>query len=234
MYSFDSFVRYSEVGEDKKLTLDGIINYFQDCSTFQSEELQVGVERLEALQRVWVLSSWQIVIDRYPALCEKIRISTWPYQFQGFLGWRNFTMTDGDGKLLAWANSLWTFLDTQTGRPARVPEEIEKAYTLEEKLDMEYASRKVPMPAEGKAGEPFSVQKHHLDTNHHVNNGQYVLMAQEYLPKDFKVGQMRAEYKKQAVLNDVILPKVKEEGDIYTVVLESPEKEVYAAVELRR
>ena len=140
MYSFDSFVRYSEVGEDKKLTLDGIINYFQDCSTFQSEELQVGVERLEALQRVWVLSSWQIVIDRYPALCEKIRISTWPYQFQGFLGWRNFTMTDGDGKLLAWANSLWTFLDTQTGRPARVPEEIEKAYTLEEKLDMEYAS----------------------------------------------------------------------------------------------
>ena len=30
MYSFDSFVRYSEVGEDKKLTLDGIINYFQD------------------------------------------------------------------------------------------------------------------------------------------------------------------------------------------------------------
>ena len=41
MYSFDSFVRYSEVGEDKKLTLDGIINYFQDCSTFQSEELQV-------------------------------------------------------------------------------------------------------------------------------------------------------------------------------------------------
>ena len=45
---------------------------------------------------------------------------------------------------------------------------------------------------------------------------------------------MRAEYKKQAVLNDVILPKVKEEGDIYTVVLESPEKEVYAVVELQK
>ena len=59
-------------------------------------------------------------------------------------------------------------------------------------------------------------------------------MAQEYLPEDFTVGQMRAEYKKQAVLNDVILPKVKEEGDIYTVVLESPEKEVYAVVELQK
>lgn len=234
MYSFDSFVRYSEVGEDKKLTLDGIINYFQDCSTFQSEELQVGVERLEALQRVWVLSSWQIVIDRYPALCEKIRISTWPYQFQGFLGWRNFTMTDGDGKLLAWANSLWTFLDTQTGRPARVPEEIEKAYTLEEKLDMEYASRKVPMPAEGKAGEPFSVQKHHLDTNHHVNNCQYIRMAADHLPEDFKVGQLRAEYKRQAVLDNVIIPEVYMTENKEAVVLNAEDKEPYAVVEFTK
>ena len=93
MYSFDSRVRYSEVGEDKKLTLNGIINYFQDSSTFQSEELHIGVGRLEELKRVWVLSSWQIVVDRYPSLCENIRISTWPYQFQVFLGWRNFTMT---------------------------------------------------------------------------------------------------------------------------------------------
>ena len=232
MYSFDSFVRYSEVGEDKKLTLDGIINYFQDCSTFHSEELQVGVGRLEALQRVWVLSSWQIVIDRYPALCEKIRISTWPYQFQGFLGWRNFTMTDGDGKLLAWANSLWTFLDTQTGRPARVPEEIEKAYTLEEKLDMEYASRKVPMPAEGKAGEPFSVQKHHLDTNHHVNNGQYIQMAREYVPEEFTIRQMRAEYKKSALLGDVIYPVTASGDGRYTIGLCSEAGKPYAVVEL--
>ena len=50
MYSFDSRVRYSEVGEDKKLTLDGIINYFQDSSTFQSEELEIGVDMLEKLQ----------------------------------------------------------------------------------------------------------------------------------------------------------------------------------------
>ena len=45
MYSFNSRVRYSEVGEDKKLTLNGVINYFQDCSTFQSEMLNNGVER---------------------------------------------------------------------------------------------------------------------------------------------------------------------------------------------
>ena len=232
MYSFDSCVRYSEVGEDKKLTLNGMINYFQDCSTFHSEELQVGVGKLEALQRVWVLSSWQIVIDRYPSLCERIRISTWPYQFQGFLGWRNFTMTDGDGRMLAWANSLWTFLDTQTGRPARVPEEIENAYELEERLDMNYASRKLPMPKGGETGDPFAVQKHHLDTNHHVNNGQYIQMAREYVPEDFRICQMRAEYKKSALLGDMIYPVTAFEDGRYTIGLCDELGKPYAVVEL--
>ena len=36
-YSFTSRIRYSEIGEDGCLTLPGLINYFQDCSTFQSE-----------------------------------------------------------------------------------------------------------------------------------------------------------------------------------------------------
>ena len=232
MYSFDSCVRYSEVGEDKKLTLNGMINYFQDCSTFHSEELQVGVGKLEALQRVWVLSSWQIVFDRYPSLCERIRISTWPYQFQGFLGCRNFTMTDGDGRMLAWANSLWTFLDTQTGRPARVPEEIENAYELEERLDMNYASRKLPMPMGGETGDPFAVQKHHLDTNHHVNNGQYIQMAREYVPEDFRIRQMRAEYKKSALLGDMIYPVTAFEDGRYTIGLCDELGKPYAVVEL--
>jgi len=42
-YSFTSRIRYSEIGEDGNLTLPGLINYFQDCSTFQSEAIGEGV-----------------------------------------------------------------------------------------------------------------------------------------------------------------------------------------------
>ena len=111
-----------------------------------------------------------------------------------------------DGKLCRIRRTAcWSFLDTDTGRPARVPEEIERLYVLEEKLDMNYASRKVPMPQNGETGEPFAVQKHHLDTNHHVNNGQYIQMAREYITADFAVRQMRAECKKSALPGDVVL-----------------------------
>lgn len=231
MYSFDSRVRYSEVGENEKLSLNGILNYFQDCSTFQSAELQVGLTELEERHLVWVLSAWQIVVERYPDLCESIRISTWPYSFQGFSGCRNFTLASPDGTLLAWANSLWTLLDTRSGRLTRVPPEIAGAYTLEEKLDMDYAPRKLPLPAGSRPLEPFPVQKHHLDTNHHVNNGQYIQMAREYLPTDFPIRQMRAEYKKSALPGDTIYPMLAEEEGRYTVGLCDDQGKPYTVVE---
>lgn len=44
MYSIKERVRYSETDKSGHLTLTGIVNYFQDCSTFQSEDLGVGME----------------------------------------------------------------------------------------------------------------------------------------------------------------------------------------------
>ena len=68
MYQFKSRVRYSETGVDARLSLMGIMNYMQDCSTFQSEDCGVGLAYLEEKNRAWLLSSWQIQILRRPAL----------------------------------------------------------------------------------------------------------------------------------------------------------------------
>ena len=113
-----------------------------------------------------------------------------------------------------------------------MPEEIENAYELEERLDMNYASRKLPMPKGGETGDPFAVQKHHLDTNHHVNNGQYIQMAREYVPEDFRIRQMRAEYKKSALLGDMIYPVTAFEDGRYTIGLCDELGKPYAVVEL--
>ena len=67
-YSFKGRVRYSETGENGCLTLPGIQDYYQDCCTFQSEEIGQGVAELVNRQRAWELSCWQIVVNRYPKL----------------------------------------------------------------------------------------------------------------------------------------------------------------------
>ena len=233
-YSFESKIRYSELDEDGKLSLNSIINYFQDCSIFHSDTVGRGMEVLAEEHRGWVLSSWQIVIDRYPGLGEEVLIETWPYDFKGFMGYRNFVMKTSEGEMLACANTLWSFLDTDTGIPVKVKPEDEAGYGISEKLQMDYAPRKVAMPKEYREETPFVVQKHHLDTNHHVNNGQYVQMARDFLPEGFIIRQMRAEYKRQAVLNDRIYPKVCIREDLVTAALCSEEGNPYAVIEFMR
>lgn len=231
MYIWDSRVRFSEIGEDKRLTLDGVLNYFQDSSTFQSEDLGNGMEVVEGMHRIWVLNSWQIVVKEYPKVAEKITLGTWPYEFNRFFGSRNFIMYGEDGRVLAYANSLWTYLNSETGRPARVDDEILHLYTLEPKYEMEYAERKISLPDTMENQKQFPVEVYHLDTNHHVNNGQYVKMAGAYLPQGFHIVQMRAEYKKSALLGDVICPRVYKEDTKVIVSLEDEAGAPYAVVE---
>ena len=234
MYKWDSRVRFSEIGEDKRLTLDGILNYFQDSSTFHSEDIGNGMEVVESLQRVWVLSSWQIVVNEYPKIGEHIKLGTWPYDFNRFLGGRNFIMYGDDGRVLAYANSLWTYLNSENGRPARVDDRILELYTLEPKYDMDYADRKIALPEEMTAQNAFPVEVYHLDTNHHVNNGQYVKMAGAYLPHGFEIAQMRAEYKKSALLGDMIYPKVAVETDKVVVSLDDEAGNAFTVVEFTK
>ncbi len=234
MYTFDGRIRYSETDFEGKLTLAALLNYFQDCSTFQSEDLGVGIDYLRERHLVWVTSSWQIVVERYPRLCEPVKIGTAPYEFKGFLGCRNFAMLTADGEYLAKANSLWSLLDTETGKPAAAPEEMKERYGLSKPLEMDYAPRRITVPQSGGDREPIVVKKHHLDTNHHVNNGQYVDIAMEFLEPDFSVRQMRAEYKKQAFLDDILYPYVAEEEDHCVISLNDQAGRPYAVVEFSR
>lgn len=232
MYTFESRIRYSETDSEGKLTMASLINYFQDCSTFQSEELGLGIGYLRGQHLVWVLSSWQIVVDRYPSLCEKVIIGTKPYELKGFLGYRNFAMMDQEGRYLAKANSLWSLLNTDTGHPANIPAVMKERYRLEERLEMEYASRKIAFPGDGVKEEPMVVRPHHLDMNHHVNNQQFIDIALRYLPEGFAVRQVRAEYKKQAFLDDVMVPCVAAGERSCLVSLQDQEGKAYAVVEL--
>ena len=46
-YEFEGKVRYSEIDHRATMTLPALINYFQDCSTFQSEQLGYGMDVLK-------------------------------------------------------------------------------------------------------------------------------------------------------------------------------------------
>lgn len=238
MYTWDARIRFSETDENARLKLTSLVDYFQDCSTFQSEDVGFGVEWLLTHRRVWVVNSWQIDIMRLPHSGERVTVGTVPYDIHGFIGLRNFFMNSPSGERLAIANSVWSYLDIDTGEAIRAPEEMKDAYGLEEKLDMEYLPRKLPFSADDGTGklEPVYVRQEHLDSNGHVNNGQYIrlAMAAAFGDGEPDVARLRAEYKKQAHLGDVLTPAVivSPDGKKSTTALLGEDGASYCTVEV--
>ena len=232
MYSFNSRVRYSEVNSEQEMTLSAVLDYLQDCCIFHAEELKVGVDYLKEQKQAWVLSSWEVIVNRYPKLAEKIFINTWPYDFRNFYGYRNFTITDEHGEILVAANSVWVFMDIEKMRPVKITQHFVDVYHDEMNAMLEYAwsERKIKLAGEAERKEPVAVQKDYIDTNHHMNNSKYVMIAENYLPEQFEIAGVRVEYKKAAVFGDILYPEVATDDKHFIVSLTDEKGTPYAVV----
>lgn len=232
MYKMDARVRYSECGIDNKLRIPAIINYFQDCTTENSEQIGVGHDYLVERNRAWILNSWQVEIMRRPKVGEQIEVGTWATGFKGVFGPRDFCMKTSKGEELARAHSLWVYIDTKNGRPVKPTEEEIAVYEVGEPILMEEVSRKIKMPEGAIKVDTFPVHKYHIDTNAHVNNSKYIELACEALPEEFEVQRLRVEYRKAAVLGDrIVLKRVIEEERIVAELCDE-EDNTYAIVEV--
>lgn len=218
-YEYKTKIRYNEVDKEGFLTPLALIDLFQTTSTFQSEELGNGVSVLQNAHRAWVLSSWQIVMNSMPRFMDDVIIETWSYGIKSALGYRNFALLDADRNMLVAANSLWVFIDTDTGKPVKPSEETIRLYGSDPKIEMDYAPRRITLNESMIQKEPFEVKYYFIDTNNHMNNEKYILAATEYLPENVRIHEIRAEYKKQARLGEVITPMYYADGNTITVAM---------------
>ncbi len=243
MYSFTSRVRYSELAADKKASLVAIINYFQDCCTFESEDGDIGLSWLAQHGTSWMLTGWQIHVVRRPRYCEEIRITTWACGFKYFIGKRSFTITTLDGEVLVYAMSDWAYVNIEKGSPEKnVPDKELEVYgittPIEERFDefgltdyvMKHKDKAVlkgklvlPPLEQMTAEAPITITADNLDTNHHVNNAQYVALAKSVITEEINVRHFRAEIKRQSVLGDTIYPYILREDGKITVLLNDEE-----------
>lgn len=240
-YTYETRVGFSQSGVNHKMTIPAIIDAYQDCSCFHSEDLNIGCGYLEPRNLVWVINYWEVEFYRMPVYPEKITVGTHPYQFKSFMGMRNFFLKDENGEFLSKANSLWVLMDWDKMTPVRPPEEVVEGYTLENKLDMNYGSRKIVVPKEDDneasvditQEEPITIQQLHLDANGHVNNGQYIKIAMAYIPGDIDYKGLRVEYRNQAHLGDCMHPVVYKTDESYIISLNNDEGTPYSIVELK-
>lgn len=241
MYSFSSKVRYSEVGEGGALSPAALLGYLQDGALFQSEELGVGVSHANEVHRRWLLAAWEVRIAELPRFTDEIVVSTWATNFKGLFAHRNFTL-DRAGERLVDADSLWFMYNDDTGRPMRPPVEEVEAYAADLRddrpLDMPPVQRKIDLPGEGVPMPPVAVTQAYIDTNHHVNNAQYVNIALGALSESapgLALGSLRrldVQYCTAARLGDTMYPRIHSFDGGWVVDLADEGGSSYAVVRL--
>ena len=236
MYSFSGRIRYSECDETGRLSLVSMMNYLQDCSTFQSMELGEGLSGLTERGMAWVLANWMIEVDRLPAFGESVTVSTWCYEMSRAHALRNFQIADESGEPIVRADSQWFVFDVARGHATRVPDDQRLYLSEEPRLQMAPLPKRLRTESEGKPAPAHVVTRHDLDTNHHVNNANYVRFATEALFElgvDAPVGRLQVQYRSMAFAGDEIRPVVSPCTNGWDVRLEGTQGVTFAVVRLQ-
>lgn len=245
MYSLEGRVRYSECDEHGNLSLLSMINYLQDCTTFHSEDIGRGVAYMSERGLAWLIAAWQIEISELPRFTDHIQVSTWCHTMARTMAVRNFTITRPDGTELVRADSLWFVYDAKAGRPIRIPADQHVYLSDEPPLDMPPTKRRLPVEGPFVEAPAITVGELHLDTNRHVNNAQYLGMAVNALAEVYgaevagrttDIRRICVQYKRQALLGDIIVPRLHAEGTTCTVDLADEQGDSFSVVriELRK
>ena len=203
MYEMKIRVRYSEVDREGIARLHQILEYFQDCGTFQSEELGLGVEEDQKNHRAWYLIAWNVKIIRHPRMSEYIDVTTQAYKMRGFYGYRRYSII-----------------------------EIADIYVEKDADKTVRINRKISDDGEWKEYEPIEVTKQYLDSNNHVNNTVYALWTEDILPEGACAKEVRIDYRKAAMFKETIQVFVQQQEDIFKVKYIKPDGEIAALVEM--
>lgn len=233
MYTYSKKILFSDIDQGARMSLSGIMNALQDCVNINSESIGKGIDYLLKTRRTWFAINWYIEINRYPKMFEDVLVKTWPYDFTSSMGYRNVIIEDETGQVIVAADSIWTLVDLDSGRPIRITEEDSAGYDLEEKYPIENPGRKIKLPKEFQLLDTVSVKKSDIDYNGHMSNGKYIQLADEYIPVESHPGKIRVEYKSQSRYGELLeIYKASEEDKTIIKIQGKEDGSVKAVVEL--
>lgn len=231
MFEMDIKVRYSELGQDCKVALHQMLNYFQDSSTFHSESLGFTVDSLLDVMQGWFLLAYDIKLTRRPVLGEELKVVTEPYLFKSFFGYRRYWILDQNGEEIARADSLWILMNIEKMVPVRCSKETQDLYIPEAVDTTVTVKRKLSDQGQWELKDEIEIEHFYLDSNGHVNNSYYCLWCEQYLTSFDQGLHVRIEYRKSAYEGDVLRLYASEEEGLVRMKYVNQNEETVAVLE---
>ena len=184
-------------------------------SGMQSIELGMSdMYILENYNLVWIITDYNMKIDRLPVFDEKITIETYAMSHNRLFCYRAFNIKDEEGNTIIEMVATFVLMDRDTRKVHPVMSEITDAFDSELSKTMLRGPRFKEL--EGGVEQEYRVRFYDLDMNGHVNNSKYLDWVFEVMGADFLTQhvpkKVHLKYVKEVLAGGVITSQYEQEG----------------------
>lgn len=190
-----------------------LLDFFQETAGLHADSLDIGMEKMQATGKTWMMSRIDVRIDDLPRADERVSVETWPAGRDRLFALRDFVMRAADGRVLVRAVYAYIIVDFATRRPIR-PERFfgENEPVGASPHPIGDISFSVPAlaPSADTAAPSFAQRAgpRHIDNNGHVNNAHIAnwLVDAAPLPErgSGKLGALRIEFSGEILEGDIL------------------------------
>ncbi|MDH6365484.1 medium-chain acyl-[acyl-carrier-protein] hydrolase [Enterococcus sp. PF1-24] len=176
-------VTYYECDVNQRMTFPAMLSIAVKVSEDQSDSLNRGADFVHTFGLTWVITTYQIKINRLPKVGENIKVSTKATSYNKYFCYRNFWFHNEAGEELVMIETVFALMNIETRKMSSVPEEVILPFESEKIKKI----KRYPVIEKIETGEmlPYRVRYYDIDSNHHVNNSVYFNWMIDILGLDF-------------------------------------------------
>ncbi len=173
IYRLDRRLSHADVDFLGELKIPALLGLLEQAAVEASSAVGFDAARYTREGRIWIIRRTRL--ERFVPVGggDMLEVETQVMDFRRARSLRHYTVRRA-AALVADATTDWVYCDLQAGRPARIPDELQRAFTDGDRLPVlpRAASLAPFMPAEAVPFE-LTAQPSHLDHVTHVNNAVY-------------------------------------------------------------
>ena len=211
-----SVVSY-EADSTGRLSLYALFNWFQDIAGKHAAFLRVGYNELRDANLAWVLSRIKVEVHSFPRWGDTVHLATWPKGIDRLFAMRDFFLTSDTGEHLIAGTSAWLLIDMEKGRPRRIetlPVDLQFPHAMHA---VQEPLNKIQMPEGCVPVFEKPIWLSDIDTNHHVNNAQYVKWITDCFSRfqfcERTITSVQVNYLEETLLGDTVTLFMTPEGN---------------------
>ena len=239
IYTKNFEIIFSDINQNNELSNKGILRMMQEIAMMHSDSLNFGLNNVHETGYAWLLLNWKLRVFSRPKWKTILTINTWSRSINPLFAYRDIEIYDDKNNLVAVGSSKWILLDINKKSLIKIPPEVKERFPNVDKSVFESKfNEKLKEPENSEFIMHYKIQRRDIDTNHHVNNLNYLDYAYEALPEDvfsnINFSNVEIMYKHEAKLGDIISVFYSHtEKDEYIITIKDEEKKnLHAIVKL--